>query len=227
LTLYQGRVVARDGRLVDDPVPPAVIPAELRQTMRLAPIGLEDLRLSPADARMAVELIPGQIVTRAVEVRPVIERGWAVSAPGPERDLQKLVCVERHHATGRVGVGYVRGFNLRRGALASSIAHDAHNIVAVGVDDADILAAILAVAEHQGGLAVVEGGRVVTELPLPIAGILSDQPLNDVAAAYAVVEAAARGLGSELDSPFGMLAFLALSVIPEARVTDRGFLHLG
>ncbi|MDQ3413185.1 MAG: amidohydrolase family protein, partial [Chloroflexota bacterium] len=227
LTLYQGRVVARDGRLVGDPVPPAVIPAELRRTMRLAPIGLEALRLAAADATMAIELIPGQIVTRAVEVTPVIERGWAVSAPGPERDLQKLVCVERHHATGRVGVGYVRGFNLRRGALASSIAHDAHNIVAVGVDDADILAAILAVAEHQGGLAVVEGGRVVTELPLPIAGILSDQPLNDVAAAYAVVEAAARGLGSELDSPFGMLAFLALSVIPEARVTDRGFLHLG
>jgi adenine deaminase len=121
----------------------------------------------------------------------------------------------------------VCGFKLRRGALASSIAHDAHNIVAVGVDDADILAAITAVAESQGGLAVVDGGQVVAELPLPIAGILSDRPLTEVAAAYATVEAAARALGSELDSPFGMLAFLALSVIPAARVTDRGFLRLG
>lgn len=227
MTLYQGRIVARDGQLVGDPVPPAVIPDQLRQTVRLAPIGISDLRLAPAAATVAVELIPGQIVTRAVEVTPAIVGGWAVSAPGPGSDLLKLVCVERHHATGRVGVGYVRGFKLRRGALASSIAHDAHNIVAVGVDDADILAAIAAVAESQGGLAVVDGGQVVAELPLPIAGILSDRPLAEVAAAYATVEAAARSLGSELDSPFGMLAFLALSVIPAARVTDRGFLRVG
>jgi adenine deaminase len=225
LTLYQGRVVARDGQLVADAVPPAVIPEDLRHTMNLAPLGLKDLRLAPEAATEAVELIPGQIVTRAIEVAPELRDGVAVSAP--DRDLLKLVCVERHKATGRVGVGYVRGFRLQRGALASSIAHDAHNIVAVGVDDVDILAAIAAVAEHQGGLAVVDGGQVVAELPLPIAGILSDQPLPEVAAAYQKVEAAARALGSDLGSPFGILAFLALSVIPEARVTDRGFLRLG
>jgi adenine deaminase len=227
LTLYQGRVVARAGQLVGDPVPTVTIPDALRQTVRLAPLGLNDLRLDPERARVAIELIPGQIVTRAIEVTPEITDSWAVSAPGAGRDLLKLVCVERHHATGRIGAGYVRGFGLRRGALASSIAHDAHNIVAVGVDDVDILAAIAAVAENQGGLAVVDRGRAVAELPLPVAGILSDRPLAEVAAAYAGVEAAARALGSDLDSPFGMLAFLALSVIPEARVTDRGFVRVG
>ncbi len=227
LTLYEGAVVAQDGQLLaPTPAIPA-IPGTLRDVVRLAPLRLVDLRLAPEDARVAVEAIPGQIVTRAVEVEPVVRDGWAVSAPEPERDLLKLVCVERHHATGRVGVGYVRGFGLRRGALASTIAHDAHNIVAVGADDADLLAAIATVAESQGGLAAVADGRVLGHLPLPIAGILSDRPLPEVAAAYAGLETAAHGLGSTLPSPFGLLAFMALSVIPAARVTDRGFLRVG
>jgi adenine deaminase len=174
---------------------------------------------------VAVELIPGQIVTRAIDVQPSIVDGWAVS--DTSRDLLKLVCVERHHATGRVGVGYVRGFGLQRGALASSIAHDAHNLVAVGADDADLLTAIETVAASGGGLAAVADGEILAQLPLPIAGILSDQPLPDVAARYAEVEDAARALGSGLPSPFGLLSFLALSVIPEARVNDRGFVRLG
>lgn len=224
MTLYAGKVVARDGRL-DAPEVAAVIPAALRNSVHLAPLRLSDLRLSPADARVAVEAISGQIVTRAVEVEPVVDDGWAVAAPG--RDLLKLVCVERHRASGRVGVGYVRGFGLRRGALASTISHDAHNIVAVGADDADLLAAVATVSESQGGLAVVAEGRVLAHLPLPIAGLLSDRSLEEVAALYAAVEDAARGLGSTLPSPFGLLAFMALSVIPAARVTDRGFLRVG
>ncbi len=227
LTLYEGAVVARDGTLVAPiPTTPA-IPDRLRDTVRLAPLRMADLRLAPEDARVAVEVIPGQIVTRAVEVEPVLHDGWAVAAPGPERDLLKLVCVERHHATGRVGAGYVRGFGLRRGALASTIAHDAHNIVAVGADDADLLAAIATVAENQGGLAAVADGRILGHLPLPIAGLLSDRPLSEVAAAYAALESTARDLGSTLPSPFGLLAFMALSVIPAARVTDRGFVRFG
>ena len=228
LTLYGGRVVARSGSLVPGAMPPpSPAPPILRDTVRLAPLKVSDLRLGPADAGVAVEAVPGQIVTRLVAVEPVIADGWAVAAPGAERDLLKLVCVERHRATGRVGVGYVRGFGLREGAIASTIAHDAHNIVAVGADDADLLAAIATVAEGGGGLAAVAGGRVVAHLPLPIAGLLSARPLTEVAAAYAVLEAAARNLGSPLPSPFGLLAFMALSVIPAARVTDRGFLRVG
>jgi len=225
LTLYQGQVVARDGEMVAGVMLDRPIPAELRDTVHLAPLTLRDLRLRPEDAHVAVGAIPGQIVTRLVEVEPVVRDGWAVAAP--ERDLLKLVCVERHHATGRVGAGYLTGFGLRRGALASSIAHDAHNIIAAGADDSDLLLAIATVAESQGGLAAVADGRVLGHLPLPIAGLLSDRPLAEVAAAYAALEATAHDLGSTLPSPFGLLSFLALSVIPAARVTDQGFVRVG
>ncbi|HEV2107130.1 MAG TPA: adenine deaminase [Thermomicrobiales bacterium] len=225
LTLYRGQVVARGGKLLTPVSSPEQAAPGLRDTVRTAPLRLRDLRLDPDHATVAVEVVAGQIVTRLAEVTPVIRDGWAVSDPG--QDLLKLVCVERHHATGRTGVGYVRGFGLRRGALASTIAHDAHNVIAVGVEDADILAAVATVAESQGGLAVVVGGQVLAHVPLPIGGILSDQPLEHVAECYAALERAARALGSDLPSPFGLLAFMALSVIPEARVTDRGFLRVG
>jgi adenine deaminase len=225
-TLFAGRVVATDGVLVAGTVGKrGVVPATLRDTVHLAPLAADDLRLDPAAARQAVGVIPGEIATRLLEVAPVVRDGWAVADPA--RHLLKLVCVERHHATGRVGVGYVQGFGLQRGALASSIAHDAHNIVAVGANDADMLRAIATVAESGGGLAAVADGRVLAQMALPIAGILSDLPFPDAANAYGQLEAAARELGSELPSPFGLLAFMALSVIPEARVTDRGFVRVG
>lgn len=222
LVLYHGAVVARGGEPAF--ITESVIPDALRDTVHIAPLSASDIRLDPADARRAVGAVDGQIVTRLVEVEPRVESGEAV--PDLERDLLKLVCVERHRATGNVGVGYIQGFGLRRGALASSIAHDAHNIVAVGTNDGDILAAIEAVAEMQGGLAAVADGEVIDRLPLPVAGILSDRPLAETAEAYERIENHARELGSQLKSPFGLLAFMALSVIPEARVTDQGFVAL-
>ncbi|MBA3415397.1 MAG: adenine deaminase [Chloroflexia bacterium] len=225
LTLFGGGVVARDGRMEAMIPPLAAIPPPLLNTVRLAPLDMRDLRLPIEAARRAVVVIPGEIATGLEAVEPEVRDGAAVAAP--ERDLLKLVCVERHHATGRVGAGYVRGFGLRRGALASSIAHDAHNIVAVGADDADLLVAIATVAESQGGLAVVAASEVLAHLPLPIGGLLSDRPLAETAAAYNRLEEAARALGSTLPSPFGLLAFMALSVIPRARVTDQGFVTVG
>lgn len=223
-TIYQGTVVAEDGRMVARLPAPADAAPGLRETVRVAPVTTRDLRLPPEGARLAVQTTPGQIVTTAAAVEPLVADGWVQA--DPSRDLLKLVSVERHHATGRVGVGLVRGFGLRSGALASTIAHDAHNIVAVGTNEADLLGAIALVAESQGGLAVVAEGRILGHLPLPIAGLLSDGPLVEVAAGYAALEAAARSLGSPLDSPFGLLAFMSLSVIPEIRVTDRGTLLL-
>jgi adenine deaminase len=177
-----------------------------------------------ADATQGIDLVPGQIVTRLIDITPKANGDVAVS--DPDQDLLKTVCVERHGATDRTGVGFVRGFGLRKGALASTIAHDAHNIVAVGVSDEDMLAAIAAVAESQGGLAVVADGQVLAHVPLPIAGLMSDRPVAEVARAYAALQDAAKSLGSELNDPFGQLAFLALSVIPEARITDRGLLDV-
>jgi adenine deaminase len=225
MTLHDGKIVARDGAMVDGAVAERAIPDSLRDSVHIAPLRLGDLRLDPTAANVAIGVIAGEIATQLLDVAPEVRDGWAVAAP--DRDLLKLVCVERHHATGRVGVGYVQGFGLRQGALASSIAHDAHNIVAVGADDGDLLLAIATVAKSGGGLAAVANGVVLAQLALPVAGILSDRPLPEVAIAYAALEDAARALGSQLPSPFGLLAFMALSVIPEARVTDRGFVRVG
>ncbi len=223
MTMYHGAVVARDGECVAT-IDNTASTAFLESTVRIAPLHLSHLALPAAAATQAVEVIPGQIVTRLIDVQPTIVDGKAVA--DQSSDLLKLVCVERHHATAHVGVGYVRGFGLWGGALASTIAHDAHNIIAVGSSDTDILAAIATVADLQGGLAVVAEGRVLSVLPLPIAGLMSPAPATEVAASYAALENDAKSLGSTLPSPFGLLAFLALSVIPEARVTDKGLLDL-
>ncbi|MGA7670698.1 MAG: adenine deaminase, partial [Nitrolancea sp.] len=218
LVMFDGAEVARDGKPLFDSS--ADVPESLLNTVHVGNLELEDLAPRAEGSMIAVGAIPGQIVTRKLEVRPKAENGRLVS--DVERDLLKLVVVERHHATGRVGVGLVSGFGLREGALASSIAHDAHNIVAVGVRDADILQAIRAVADMQGGLAAVRDGDVIERLPLPIAGILSPEPLEQVTERYERLEEIARSFGSDVPAPFGLLSFMALSVIPEARVTDRG-----
>ena len=142
------------------------------------------------------------------------------------RTVLKLAVIERHKASGNIGVGLVRGFGLKRGALASSIAHDSHNIVVVGVEDEDILAAAKEVERLQGGLAVVAEGRVLAALPLPIAGLLSDEPLETVVQQLSRVETAAAGLGCTLPSPFSTLSFLALPVIPQLRLTDLGLVDV-
>jgi adenine deaminase len=224
ITLFQGKIVAQDGQLTADLSAASALPDWLTHTVNLGPLDADSFALDPEQARQAVGVVPGQIVTRFVEVEPVVHDGRAV--PAPNLDLLALVCVERHHAIGRVGTGYVQGFGLTRGAVASSIAHDAHNIVAVGANDDDLLVAVQRVAKLQGGLVAVDGGRVLAELPLPIAGIMSDRPLEEVVTAIERLDEAARSLGSPLDAPFGTLAFLALSVIPEARVTDQGFVRV-
>ncbi|HEV2072473.1 MAG TPA: adenine deaminase C-terminal domain-containing protein, partial [Thermomicrobiales bacterium] len=163
-------------------------------------------------------------VTSVIDIQPTTGDKGAVSDIA--QDLLKTVCVERHHATGQIGVGFTRGFGLARGALATTVSHDSHNILAVGVSDDDLLAAIALVAESQGGMAVVADGQVLGHLPLPIAGLMSDRPLFEVAATYEALGSAARSLGCKLDDPFGQLAFLALSVIPEGRITHTGLLDL-
>ena len=223
-TWFRGEQVARNG-VFTGVIPEREPPTQLTTSVRIAPIHLSDLRLPAHEATRAVGLVPDQILTRVVEIEPTIENGLAVA--DISRDLLKLACVERHHETGRVGVGLVTGFGIRRGAIAGSIGHDAHNILAVGANDLDLLAAIATVADMQGGLAVVAGGEVIAALPLPIAGLMSDQPLESVARDYGAVEWAARSLGATPTSPFGQLAFLGISVIPAARVTDRGFLEVG
>ncbi len=140
----------------------------------------------------------------------------------PSRDVLKLACVERHGRHGGAAVGLVSGFGLRSGALASSVGHDHHNLLVVGVDDEDMFVACSRLGELGGGLVVVDGGQVIAELALPLAGLLTDAPLMEVAADLEALHAAARGLGVTLSSPFMTLSFLGLAVVPELKLTDMG-----
>jgi adenine deaminase len=157
-------------------------------------------------------------------VDPPIRNGQVASDPG--RDLLKLVVVERHGKGGGVGRGLVRGFGLRGGAMASSVAHDSHNLIAVGVADADILAALQSVARTGGGLAVSARGELQASLPLPVAGLMSPESAATVAEGQVRVNAAARELGALPPRPFMTLSFLALSVIPALRLTDLGLVDV-
>ncbi len=143
-----------------------------------------------------------------------------------DRDVLKVAVAERHGRTGHVGFGFVHGFGLKRGALASSVAHDSHNVIAAGVGDEDLRAGFRAVEEMQGGLAAVLDGRPIARLPLPIAGLMSDSPIEVVTAQLETLHAAARDLGCGLDSPFMTLSFLALAVIPELKLTDLGLVDV-
>ena len=208
-------------------IAPAPVPEWVRHTVRIAPITLGDLRIpwQEGDIARVIGIVPGQIVTEALSEAPTVLAGAAVA--DPERDLAKIAVVERHLGTGRIGLGLVRGLGLRHGALATTIAHDAHNIVCVGVDDGDMARAVQRLAELGGGMVVVRDRGIRAELPLPVAGLLSDAPLERVLEQTAAVSAAALGLGTSLESPFHAIGFLSLSVIPELKITDRGLIDVG
>jgi adenine deaminase len=224
LERFEPELVLKRGRPVDE-VERVEVPEWVKQTVRLRPLAARDFAV-PWDegAARVIGVVPDQIVTDALVEEPTVVDGRIVA--DRERDLAKIAVVERHLATGRIGLGLVRGFGLRAGALASTIAHDAHNIVVVGMSDADMHHAVLRLAELGGGIVVVGEGKVLAELPLPVAGLLSDRPLGEVVVATRACVAAARELGCEVPSPFQSLAFLALSVIPSLKITDRGLVDV-
>jgi adenine deaminase len=223
MVFHRGRPVARGG----EPLFPAPRPSgdKLTHTINLKPFDVGALKLrSRGDTFPVIGVVPDQIITRKKKMKPKVIDGFIVSDVG--RDVLKAVVVERHHATGNIGVGLVTGFGLKRGALASSIAHDSHNIVAVGVADGDILTAIREVERLQGGLAVAADGRVVVSLGAPVAGLLSREPLETVVAGLEKLTRATVDLGAVLPEPFAALSFLALPVIPELRLTDLGLVDV-
>ncbi len=223
LERFVPETVLKRGRPVGE-IPRPEVPEWVKHTIRVRHVAASAFAI-PWDGGKArvIGVVPGQIVTDSLVEEPVVEDGHAVADPG---GLAKIAVVERHLGTGRLGLGLVRGFGLRSGALASSVAHDAHNIVVVGVDDHDMARAVRRLQEIGGGVVVVEDGGVRAELPLPIAGLLSEAPLDDVvAASRGCIEAAAK-LGCTLESPFQQLAFLALSVIPSLKITDAGLVDV-
>ena len=218
LVFYRGQMVAEGGKPLFSL--PQATGRRLTNTVNIKPFNIEALRLGTSGGAVPIiQVVPGQIITRKR-----IEKVKTI--PDLERDILKLAVVERHKATGNIGVGLVSGFGLKRGALASSIVHDSHNIIAVGISDKDIFTAVKEIERLQGGLVIAADSKVLASLALPIAGLLSDQPLEVVVSKLEGLEKIATELGTTLSSPFSTLSFLALPVIPEIRLTDRGVVEL-
>ena len=222
MVFYQGKLVARQGKPL---FPPPPVTLELRDTVRIKPLMGKSLKIAAADKTYPViEIVPGQIVTKKVVEKIKVVDGAVM--PDLKRDILKLVVVERHKASGNIGLGLVKGFGLKKGALASSVAHDSHNIIAVGTNDFDIFKAIEEVNRLQGGLVVCANLEILASLPLPIAGLLSPEPLDVVVSQHEIVERTAASLGNLPPAPFALLSFLALPVIPELRLTDLGLVDV-
>ena len=218
-----GKLVAQGGKLLVDA--PATTFTGVTDTIHMGAISLQDLRI-PGKAGLVevVGIEPGQITTRHLREEASIIDGAIVA--DPTRDLLKLVVIERHHASGNVGLGLVKGFGLRKGAIASSVAHDAHNLVIAGASDDDILMAARALAEMGGGFVCVVDGEVQARVPLPLGGLVSTLPANELVQQLHKLDAAAAALGCTLEHPCMTLSFLSLSVIPSLKLTDQGLIDI-
>ena len=224
LERFEPEMTLKSGRLVDE-IPEPLVPEWVKHSVRNKPVTEADFRIpwSGGKARV-IGLVPDQVVTELLTEEPATADGAAVA--DPDRDLAKIAVIERHLGTGRIGLGFVRGSGLRRGALASTVAHDAHNIVVVGMGDRDMTRAVQRLGELGGGIVVVDSGEISAELPLPVAGLLADAPLADVIRLSLACNDAARALGWSGATPFLTLSFLALSVIPSLKITDRGLVDV-
>lgn len=220
-----GRLTAENGHVVADIVlasPP--LPPQIGQTMRVDWTRVTFHIPALGETVRVIGSLENQLVTEERILPARVVDGEAVA--DPTRDLLKMVVIERHTASGGQALGFIQGIGLQRGALAGTVAHDHHNLVVVGADDASMLTAARAVGKMGGGLAVAVGDQVLARLPLPVAGLMSDQPVAAVRAAYDELLAAAAELGSPLHDPFMAMSFMALEVIPKLKLTDKGLVDV-
>ena len=231
LETFAAQRVYKDGRLVveDGTLCVALKKSEEESLpswpVRIAPLRAETfmIRKESPKARV-IDVIPGQILTRERLEDVLSVDGWVVS--DIHKDVLKLMVLERHLGTGRIGRGLVHGFGLQKGALASSVAHDSHNLIAVGVEDLDLRTAVDEVRRMGGGLVAAEAGRVLASVPLAIGGLMSKEPLESLSHQLKALSLAAKSLGCILTEPFMALSFLSLPVIPELKLTDRGLVDV-
>ena len=219
-----GRLAVDNGRLLQEGR--NCDSSSLEHTVNLATVTVESFRL-PLKTEMAnvIGLVPYQIVTNKAVLSVKRVDGCAVS--DVENDILKLAVLERHHATGNIGLGLVKGFGLKRGALASTVGHDSHNLIVIGTNDEDMLAAVQELQRIGGGICIAEDGQIRGALPLPVGGLMTNEPALMVAKQQAEMIALAREMGvPEFYSPFLTLAFLSLPVIPSLKLTDRGLVDV-
>jgi adenine deaminase len=222
--------VYKDGRLVCLHGTISAFPRNSEEDLpswpiRIPPLSAETFGIRKQGARARIiEVIPGQILTKERVEEVLSADGWVIS--DIHKDVLKLMVLERHKGTGRVGRGLVRGFGLKKGALASSVAHDSHNLIAVGVENRDLLTAIEEVRRMGGGLVAAEGGRVLARAALEVGGLMSKEPLESLGRQIKTLSRAAESLGCIQPEPFMALSFLSLPVIPELKLTDRGLVDV-
>jgi adenine deaminase len=222
LVIKDGKLVAQNGYLTANL---ESIPVPKGTAMRTGLIDVSSFEINAESSRARViDIIPDQIITKSLAILPKVVNGKVVT--DIDRDILKMAVVERHKATGNVGLGLVQGFGLQDGAIATSVAHDSHNIAIVGVTDEDMLAALLKVKEMGGGIAVMKEGQIKASLPLPVAGLLSEGNMRDVAEGINDCIDSMHDLGCGLKDPFMTLSFLCLPVIPELKLTDKGLVDV-
>ncbi len=233
LTRFQIKKVFKDGFLVaeDGKILHGQISLRREKKLRcprsihLGPIRADSLLLKTHQPlAKVIQLIPNQIVTKKVIKRVFLKEG--VAYPNLQEDILKIAVVERHRATGNIGIGFVQGFGLKKGAIGSSVAHDSHNLVIVGTNDEDMFKAILTLKEMGGGLVVIAEGKVMASLALPIAGLMSEAPVEEVHKRLENLHQATQTLGCKVRDPFMALSFLSLPVIPELKITDKGLVDV-
>jgi len=223
MVFHKGKLVAQKGKALFSASRRS--DTEITHSVNIKPFGIEALKIPASRKNLPIiEIVPGQVTTKSFKAEVKVKDGFVV--PDTERDILKLVVMERHKASGNIGLGLVKGFELKKGALGSSIAHDSHNIIVVGTNDQDIFAAVKEIERLQGGLAAAAGGKIQGSLALPIAGLLSEEPLDMVVTKLEELQKIAADLGCALPSPFATLSFLALPVIPELRLTDKGLVDV-
>ena len=222
LVFSGGRLVARDGALLPGTVDVSLPPYPETMHVKWESV---DFRVPARGTRIRViGHIPDQLVTEHCIMDAKIVDGAVVADPA--RDLLKMAVIDRHKASGRMGLGFIQGIGLHRGAIAGTVAHDHHNLVVIGADDTSMWTAARAVGEMGGGLVVAEGERVLARLPLPVAGLMSDRPITEVRGGYDALRKAAQNLGSPLHDPFMAMSFMALEVIPSLKLTDHGLVDV-
>ena len=222
-----GRQVAEDGRLTVA-VPRTRYAAWLRNTVHARrggrPAHFSCKAPGPTASVRVIEIVPDQIINIFRQATLPVVKGEVM--PDPAQDVLKIAVVERHGKNGNIAVAFAKGFGLQRGAIGGSVAHDHHNIVVLGTNDTDLAACVRALVKIRGGFVAVAEGQVLAQLPLPVAGLMSDRPAAEVNAMLIELNAAARALGSPLKSPFMTLSFVSLPSIPEAGLTDKGLVDV-
>ena len=222
IVLKDGKVVAQDGKLaVEIPDSDAI---STRNSVNVRWITMDDFKIPTEGDGLkkvrALEVIPHQLITKSVLSDVKVVDGNAVS--NVDTDTLKICVIERHRATGNIGKGFVKGFNLKCGAIASTVAHDSHNMIVIGTNDFDMYTAAVALIKCQGGKVVVKDGEIISQLPLPIAGLMSDREFDFVVEKCDELNKASHSIGCELEDPFMTMGFLSLPVIPELKITDKG-----